>query len=137
MTQAAWSLQKAIYQALISHQPLIDLIGAGQVYDDVPRDADFPYVTFGPTASRDWSTGSDDGDEHVVTLNAWSRVGGRRGVLAIAETVRAALDEVPLSVDGHRLINLRHEAIDARRGEDGETYQGSIRLRAVTEPVSG
>ena len=50
---------------------------------------------------------------------------------------RAALHGQPLTLDGHRLINLRHEFSEARRTPDGDTYQGIARFRAVTEPVRG
>ena len=45
------------------------------------------------------------------------------------------LHEAALTVAGHRLVNLRHELSDAARTNDGETYHGIIRFRAVLEPV--
>ncbi len=49
--------------------------------------------------------------------------------------MRAALNDQQLSLDGHRLVNLRHELSEARRDPDGETYHGIARFRAVTEPA--
>jgi hypothetical protein len=43
------------------------------------------------------------------------------------------LHDAALSLTDHRLINLRHETTDVRRDPDGETYQGIVRFRAVTE----
>jgi hypothetical protein len=135
MTSPSWELQKAIYAALVAHAPLVGLLGGARVYDDVPRGAEFPYVTFGPATMRDWSTGTETGAEHLVTLRAWSKSGGEKQVHEILEAVRAALHETGLVVAGHRLVGLRHELSDTIRGADGETYQGIARFRAVTEPA--
>jgi hypothetical protein len=69
MASPGWVLQKAIYEALVANAALVALLGAPRVYDDVPRGAAFPYVTFGPSVVRDWSTGSEGGTEHLLTLH--------------------------------------------------------------------
>jgi Protein of unknown function (DUF3168) len=134
MASAAWALQQAIHAALTADAGLLALLGGTRVYDDVPTRAEFPYVTFAPGEERDWSTGSEDGTEHVVRLNVWSRAGGRKETMAILSVLRALLHDGGLSLTGHRLVNLRHETSDVRRASDGETYHGMVRFRAVTEP---
>jgi hypothetical protein len=135
MPSAAWSLQKAVFAALAADAPLIALIGDARIYDDVPQSSDFPYLTFGQSTARDWSTATDDGSEHTITLNVWSQAKGRNEVHEIMAAARAALQGQPLTLDGHRLINLRHESSKARRAPDGDTYHGIARFRAVTEPA--
>ena len=49
-----------------------------RVYDEVPLRAEFPYLTFGQTIERDWSTGTEPGQEHTFTLHVWSRARGRK-----------------------------------------------------------
>jgi len=134
MTGASWALQQAMFAKLTNDSALLALLGGLHVWDDVPVRAAFPYVTFAAGAERDWSTGADTGSEHTVTLHVWSRSGGRKETLAIIEALRACLHEAALELSGHQLINLRHESSDVRRDGDGETYQGIVRLRAVTEP---
>ena len=133
MTSAAWQLQSSIYQILIADAPLNGLLGGAKVYDDVPRGTAFPYVTIGESLVRDWSTGSDEGNEHIVTVHAWSRAKGRKEVQSIVQAVRDALHDRQIPLSGHTLINLRQELSDARRERDGETYHGIVRYRAVTE----
>jgi len=94
-----------------------------------------PYLTFGQSLLRDWSTGTESGDEHLVTLHVWSRADGRHQTHEIMHALRQALHEQMLTLDGHRLVNLRHELSEARREADGETYRGIVRFRAVTEPL--
>lgn len=89
---------------------------------------EFPYVTFGQSTVRDWSTGSDKGHEHIVTLHVWSRVAGRRQVHAIIGAIEVALHEQALLMNGFRLVNLRHENSYARREPDGETYHGQFAI---------
>ena len=135
MASAAWALQQAIVSTLSADAGLLALLGGARIYDDVPTRADFPYVTFAQTQERDWSTGSEDGLEHILTLHVWSRGGGRMEALKIMGAVRAALHDQALVLSGFRLVNLRHELSEARRDVDGETYHGIVRLRAVTEPL--
>ncbi|MCZ7595261.1 MAG: DUF3168 domain-containing protein [Hyphomicrobium sp.] len=135
MASASWVLQQAIYQALTNDGPLVALLGAARVWDDVPERAAFPYVTFAAGTERDWSTGGEAGAEHAVTLHVFSRAGGRKEAQEIIAALRAVLHEAALTLTGQRLINLRHEASDVRRDADGETYHGIVRFRAVTEPA--
>lgn len=135
MTSASLDLQKGIYSALSASPSVTSLLGGARIYDDVPRDAAFPYVTLGQTTVRDWSTGSEDGHEHLLTLHVWSRAVGRKETHEIIAAIESVLHDAPLGLSAHRLINLRHEFSDARRDPDGETYHGVVRYRAITEPI--
>lgn len=137
MPSSSWSLQRAIYDAIVADAAVLDLLGAPRIYDAVPDNSPFPYLTLGETSVADWSTGTEAGEEHRLTLRVWSRAAGRREVHELMATLRAALHERALVLDGHRLVNLRHEAGDVRRESDGITTRGTVRFRAVTEPVSG
>lgn len=135
MASASFALQRAVFAALSADAALVALLGSEKIYDDVPQRTGFPYVSFGQSTERDWSTATEDGAEHLVTLHVWSRAAGRKEARMIVEAVRAVLHDAPLALVGHRLVNLRHEFSDTRRDPDGETYHGIVRYRAVTEPV--
>ncbi len=135
MANAQWALQQAVYSALIGDLAVTSLLGGPHVYDDVPQGKDYPYLTFGQSSLRDWSTGSDDGAEHIFTLHVWSREAGRKQVYELMAALRTALHERALAMTGFALINLRHEFSDARREPDGDTYHGTVRFRAVSEPL--
>jgi len=72
----------------------------------------------------------------MLTLHAWSRDGGHQKAHAIAGALLQALDDAPLSLPDHRLVNLRFAVADVCREADGRTYHALVRFRAVTEPVS-
>jgi Protein of unknown function (DUF3168) len=135
MPSASWALQQSVFARLASDAPLLALLGSPRIYDDVPQGADFPYLTFGHGLARDWGTGSEDGNEHILTLHVWSQAKGKKEAHEIMGALRTALHDQPLTLSGHRLINLRHEQSEARRDPDGETYRGIARFRAVTEPA--
>lgn len=135
MTSASLDLQRSVFAALTASTPLTALLGGPHVYDDVPRQAAFPYVTIGQSTVRDWSTGGEPGHEHILTLHVWSRAAGRKETYEIIGALEETLHDASLALSQHRLVNLRHEVSDARRDPDGETYHGVVRYRAVTEPL--
>ncbi len=133
---ASLALQSAILAALSSSADLSALTGGhARVYDFVPPGTPYPYVTFGQAVERDWSTGSEDGREHTLTLQVWSRASGRSEVYHGAAILRSLLHLAPLPLQGFNLVSLRYQFQEARREPDGETFRAIVRFRAVTEPV--
>jgi len=132
---SSWPLQQSIFAALGADAQLAALVGPGRVFDDVPQGTALPYVALGSIAAQDWSTGSEDGTEHVFTVHVWSGARGKKQAHEILRAIRATLHDQPLAVAGHSLINLRHERSEVRRDTDGETVHGTARFRAVTEPL--
>lgn len=133
MASLSLRLQQSIYEALSADTPLNEALGGSRIYDSPSRDAVFPYVTIDQISARDWSTGSDAGLEHTATLSVWSRYAGKREVYTVLDAIRACLHEAPLDLPGGSLINLRFEMSSIGRDDDGTTYHGVIRFRAVTE----
>ena len=133
MTHPSLSLQKAVYAALVADAGVGALIG-DRVFDAAPRNAAFPYATFGDARAADWSTGTEAGAEHRLVLHVWSRERGKAECWATLEAIRNVLHDAALDLDGHALVNLRLEATDVGQDRDGITWHGVARLRAVTEP---
>jgi hypothetical protein len=132
MTHPALALQKAVYAALTADAGVGAAIG-DRIFDAAPRNAAFPYATFGDTRVGDWSTGTEEGAEHRLVLHVWSRALGKAECWAALEAIRMALHDAALDLDGHVLVNLRFEAADVGQDRDGITWHGAARLRAVTE----
>ncbi len=134
-TVAAAALRAAVHAALTADAALTALLGGPKIYDEPPRAAEFPYVTLGETRVNDYSTGNGPGEEHQLTVHAWSRQGGHAQAHAIAGALLQALDDAPLTLTGHSLVNFRFAVADVRREADGRTYHALVRFRAVTEPA--
>ncbi len=131
-TSAGWSVQKSIVQALKSDVALGVLL-SGKVFDDVPQRSTYPFVSMGNAIDRDWSTSSESGSEHILTLHVWSKASGKKQCFEIISEVKRVLHDQALVVEGHQLVNLRYVFSDARLDPDGVTYHGIVRFRAVTE----
>lgn len=130
---ASWSVQKSLYQALKLDVALIGLLNGESIYDSVPQRAAYPFVTIGHSIARDWSTSSESGSEHALTLHVWSKAKGKMQCFEIMNAVRRVLHDGDLLVEDHELVNLCFLSSDARLDPDGETYHGILRFRAVTE----
>lgn len=121
--------------ALAGSLDLTTLLGGVRVYDDAPQSAPYPFITLGQSVVRDWSTGTEDGAEHDLTLHVWSRSGGKKQVQEILEAIKSVLHDRPLALPDHHLVNLRYELSEARLDPDGDTFHGIVRYRAMTEPA--
>ena len=131
-----WELQRAVFAALSADAGLRALIGdPPRIYDDAPIDGAFPFLAIGQTRTVDWP-GAEQGVEHELSLYAWSRYGGRKEIKEIMSAVYDVLHDGDLTLTTRRLINLRFVFGDVFRKQDGETFQGLMRYRAVTEPIS-
>jgi hypothetical protein len=132
---ASVALRAAVHTALAADSQLVSVLGGPKIFDEPPKSVAFPYVTLGEARIADFSTGTENGEEHQLTLHAWSRQGGHKEVHAIAGALLQALDDAPLTLTDHQLINFRFAVADVRREADGRTYHALVRFRAVTEPV--
>jgi len=130
---AANALRAAVFSALRDDAALLAALGGARIHDVPPPTPEFPYVTLGEAQVSDWSTATEEGREHRLTLNVWSRQGGHGEAHAIAHLVQQALHDAPLELAGHSLINLRFSSADIRREAGGRTYRALVRFRAVTE----
>ena len=134
-SDADLALQKAIYDALANDAGVTALTGT-RIYDNPPGDAGFPYLTLGETQVDDWSDDTQTGAEHHLSFYVFSRAGGRAEAKAVLGAVHASLHDVALTLAGHRLINLRFLNAETQQENDGATWRGTIRFRAVTEQIN-
>lgn len=136
MSQAILALRQAIQAHLSGYAALTGLIGAGRVFDEAPRAARGLYVVHGEAEARDWSTGSDSGCEHDVSLIVWTtESGSARQALEAAQLIAQALDQASLTLSGHRLVNLRWQSSRLSRDPRSGLPFVTVRLRAVTETL--
>jgi hypothetical protein len=126
-------LQKAIFAALSQDAALTALTDGPRVFDRVPANTPFPYVTFGRTSLYDWSTGTESGVEQLFSLHVWSKAQGKAETLAILERIAALLDDRPLPLEGAALVSMRIEFSEVRYDDDLAVHHGLARLRALVE----
>lgn len=134
MTSAATEFQKAVFAALSADADLTTLLGGARIHDHAPANVAFPYLTFGRTSLFDWSTSTEDGNEHLFTVHVWSKSNGKAEAFAIADRVQEILHDAGLEMTGHHLVSLRQELEEVRYNDDHAVYHGLLRYRATTEP---
>jgi len=127
------ALRKAIFARLASDARLIAALGGGKVFDEAPRNAEPPYVVFGDAQMRDWSAQLSTGAEHFLILTVYSTQRGVREALEIGQAVVELLNEAPLPLQDHQLIDLRFQAMETRREQNGRFARVNLRFRATTE----
>lgn len=132
MSSAVNAFLAAVQARLVGHAGLAALIGAGGMRDRRADRLDLPALVLGPVDARDFSTASEASLEILLTLEAWSAE-GRREAEVIGDTVRGLLDDADLSLDGHRLVSLRHRRTVSRREARTGFFVAELAFRAVVE----
>lgn len=125
MADPTLALQKALLAAL-------DTGLSCEVYDAVPQDAAYPYVTLDTTAvdNDDYLRGRRD--LRFVYLTVWSQQRGQQEVMEIMADIDTALHEKPLTLDTGRVISVRVDRKRTNREPDNETFMGQVTLRVWT-----
>ena len=136
MTSSAADLQRAVFQALSANNDLITALGGLKIYDHATESVDFPYIILGRISSVDWSTVTEDGAEHRLTVHLWSQRSGRVQLFQLQQMVEDTLHDADLPGQDHHIVNLRLEAFEARRDASSNNLHGIMRFRAVTEPAN-
>ncbi len=129
-----YEVQKAVYTALASSAPLVEVLpqGVASVTAGAPPDLGVPYVLVAQTVSAPVLSPEDGLEECRITCEVASEQAGGGQARKILALVAAAL-AAPVVVAGYQVV-LQH------RGEstvallaDGRTYRGALTLRMVLQ----
>lgn len=128
------SLKVAIRAHIMADVTLHAALGAG-VYDAPPRGVNPPYLVLGDANARENATNDGDGRLIDLELALYTEERGSRTALTLAAMLEARLDNVALTLDGHRLISLAYRETLTRHDAAKSLTRVAIRLRAFTEPL--
>ena len=131
------ALEQAILSSFKSDSALITLLGGVRLYDEPKRNAQFPYLTLTTSYSRDWSTGTETGEEHRIIITIWTAADDRSRQQDILARLSTLLEAFEPDMTDHALINLLVERIELRPDRKNHLLQGVMQLRAVTERSLG
>ena len=126
-----WELQKAIYAVLDGDSILSNLVTG--IFDHVPQDTEYPYVTIGEMRAIDYSTKTTSGAEVDITVNTFARDKGSKSNIDIMSRIYNLLHDSNLTLTTCSLINMRFVSNEVISRQDGLTYQGIQRFRAVIQ----
>ena len=135
MSDPSVNLQKAVYAALTQHSGLIARLGAmpsTRVYDRVPPNAVFPYVTIGDDQHlAEYDSGPFT--ESYVTVHVYSRAVGRIEAKTLVGLVRETLD-VQLAVEGFLTMEWGYLRTDLIGDPAEHTHHYVVEFRYLLQP---
>jgi hypothetical protein len=126
------ALRKAIRAYLLADAGFAAALGE-KLHDEAPRGTEPPYALFGEAQLRDWSADLSPGAEQLFTISVTSTMRGLSEALELAQRIADLLDEAALSLEGHRLVDLRFLSLETRREQNGRFARVNLRFRATTE----
>ncbi|GMG81232.1 hypothetical protein LNKW23_04440 [Paralimibaculum aggregatum] len=136
MTYAlAWALQQALY-ARLAADPALAALAGGRIWDAAPPEtgaADALYVVLGDEEARDFSTATDRGAEHVLTISVVTPQAGFAEAKQAAAAICDALLGAELALARGRLICLGFQGALAERLEKDALRRIRLRFRALLE----
>ena len=126
MADPGWPLQQALFARLTAELSV-------PVFDAVPMDTPYPYVTIDSEQLVNSSPISGRRrDTRLLYLSVWSDYQGQAEVKRILGEIYAALDERPLAITAGRVVSVRVQNSSCNREPDGRTYQGAMTVRVIT-----
>jgi hypothetical protein len=133
MSDPSLPMQAAIV-ARLKANGAVSAIVEGRVFDAVPTRAAKPYVNLGqPQVIPDKAT-CVDGAEVSYPVHGWAEGPQSVEIKQLGAAVVAALDEIELTVTGHRLVVFELEQLQYLDDPDGITKHFVAVFRALTEP---
>ncbi|MBX9406022.1 DUF3168 domain-containing protein [Pseudomonas baetica] len=126
MADPSFALQVALFDRL-------ELEVSCPVYDSVPMNADFPYVSLDYEISTNNDPLASRRDIRFFYLSVWSDFKGQEEVKRLMAEIDAATHERPLPLTTGRVVSIRVERKQTNREPDGVTFMGSVTLRIITQ----
>ncbi|MGX1196393.1 DUF3168 domain-containing protein [Parvibaculum sp. MBR-TMA-1.3b-4.2] len=131
----ALALQAAVIAAAGDSADVTALIGdPARIYDRVPADAAFPYVSFGAHQEIDDSFECHEGTEIWFEMDIWDQEAhGNVRIGRILQAMKGLVTEAALTVNGHKLGVLKFRDAIYLRDPDGISRRVRATWRVLTE----
>ncbi|KQZ63088.1 hypothetical protein ASD54_01500 [Rhizobium sp. Root149] len=128
------ALLKAIHERLANDVQLRSTVGIQGFRDRIAGRVSLPAITYGALESRDYSTGTEIAEEHLLTVEIWSDGKGRAEAQRLAAQVAILLDRTELALgENQHLVNLTVTGIRHRQDAKTQAQVAEVNLRGVTE----
>ena len=132
MKAATSELQKVIIQTLSNDADVKEIVD-GRVFDSVPKEAEFPYVSLGPMTSDTTLADCLELDNISIQIDVWSRDVASEEMRELANAVRRALTKSDLALEKNGLVLFNHENTRELRDHDGLTSHAAVNFEAVVQ----
>lgn len=135
MSSTENALLTAVHALLNGDAELTGLIGVNAVFDRLLSRPQLPAIVFGECETKDYSTATETGYEHLLTIEVWSEAHGRRALQAIEARLRALLHDADLALVDAAFVSLLFKKTRVRRVARTGYFVAEMQFRAVTEPA--
>jgi hypothetical protein len=125
------AVQTAIHTAL-NGDPTLGAMVTG-IYDSVPQDTAYPYVTVGEDNHNEWDTNTTLGSDCTITIHTWSRKRGSKETKTIQGAIYDTLHRSDLSVTGYKIDLTDFVSSQSFTDSDGLTRHGVQTFRMLIE----
>jgi hypothetical protein len=132
MASPSYELQVAIVTRLKA-AAAVDAFVAKRVYDSVPDNPVFPYITVGEGDETSDDVDCIDGVEISLDIDVWSRDPGFPQAKQISDAVRRALLSPELTLPTNPLVYFRHRQTRFLRDPDGKTSHAVLTWEGFAE----
>ncbi len=138
MTYAlSWPLQQGVFQLLSATPGVASLVG-GRIYDaplptEAEADPEALWVTIGDESVADWSTASDRGAAHDLTIAVHAPRRGFAEAKQAAGAISDALLDGQIAMSRGRAVQVRFTGARTRREEGDALRRIEMRFRVIVE----
>ncbi len=128
------AIQEAVYARLSGDEQLAAMVKG--VFDEVPEQVVYPYVTVGEAVETPFDTHDCYGAKVDTANHIWSDYRGYLQGNRIAGQIVALLARQPLDVDGHRVVTVKHRQTTPMRDPNPRLRHVVVRFQIITEQHS-
>lgn len=130
---ALLDIQKGIYDKLTGDATLMALITG--VFDEVPKDQEFPYVAIGTATEVKFNTFDKQGRDVTEEIYAYSQYDGFKECLQVMERIAELLDYQVITLASNSLVYIRYDDGDTSLStiDEGRTKQARGRFRIIVQ----
>ena len=131
--ESQWDIQEALYASLQGDTALnIDV--EDRIFDHVPEDSIFPYVTLGAMLAEPFDTQINRGLKIRMSLHSFSSYRGMKEIKQIMRSIYNILHEKDdWVIAGHAVVSCRFISSQISFGNDGETRSSIQNFEIITE----
>lgn len=118
---------------------LFNLLSAGQttpVYDDVPEDAVFPYITIGAFTCKRVADKTSDIWDASIQLHIWSDYSGKAEINAVADDITTVVSSSAIEAPGFFVISQDVDFFEAFPEEEFG-YHGVLTVVVTIQNTGG
>ena len=124
------AVQQITLDVLQAHAPLTQ-----PIYDNVPQDSPFPYVTIGEDIINQEDTDSELSVFASITVHTWSRARGKKELKQIQGVIYDALHRATPTLAGYKVVTIDFESANSLLDSDGKTRHGVQTFRMLLEQL--